>query len=145
MKKTNIIYWILTVLFAVLMAGSAISNVLMDPQAVKFFKEIQLPAYLLPLLGWAKLLGALAILVPGNPRLKEWAYAGLTFDLLGAIYCIAASGKPVNQWAPMIPFLLLPALAYIWYHKKLKADALKKLNQHLPGNAVTNNTGASLT
>jgi uncharacterized membrane protein YphA (DoxX/SURF4 family) len=126
------------------MAGSAIPDILMDPQAVKFFKEIQLPAYMLLLVGWAKLLGVLAILVPGNPRLKEWAYAGLTFDLLGAIYCIAASGKPASQWAPMIPFLLLPALAYVWYHKRLKAYALNKTDQRTTDNAAANGLHATI-
>ncbi|MFD1407335.1 DoxX family protein [Kroppenstedtia eburnea] len=41
----------------------------------------------------AKLMGVIAILVPGFPRIKEWAYAGLTFDLAGATYTFIAIGS----------------------------------------------------
>ncbi|MEI9810089.1 MAG: DoxX family protein [Bacteroidota bacterium] len=37
--------------------------------------------------------GAAAILIPGYPGVKEWAYAGLLFDLVGATYSIIASGQ----------------------------------------------------
>src|SRR5438067_1934468 len=102
MKKTNLIYWILTGLFAFAMLGSAIPDILVMPVAVEGFRQISMPAYLLPFLGWAKLLGVVAILIPGYPRVREWAYAGLFFDILGATYCVAASGKMVVQWLPML-------------------------------------------
>jgi uncharacterized membrane protein YphA (DoxX/SURF4 family) len=126
MKKLNVIYWIVTGLFAFVMFGSAIPNILMMPVSVKGFAEIGLPAYLLPLLGIAKALGVIAILVPGLPRLKEWAYAGLTFDLIGAIYCVAASGKPASNWVPMFIFIALAAGAYTIYHKREKAKLKAK-------------------
>jgi uncharacterized membrane protein YphA (DoxX/SURF4 family) len=131
MKKINIIYWILTGLFAFVMFGSAIPDALMMDLAKQGFKEIQMPAYLLPFVGVAKMLGVIAILIPGKPRLKEWAYAGLTFDLIGATYAVAASGKPVENWAPMFLFIGLAFGSYYYYHKKLKADALTKVNQKL--------------
>ena len=43
-----------------------------------------MPAYLISFLSIAKILGVIAILIPGFPRIKEWAYAGLMFDLIGA-------------------------------------------------------------
>jgi uncharacterized membrane protein YphA (DoxX/SURF4 family) len=133
MKRTKIIYWILTGLFAFVMFGSAIPDVFMMDLAKQGFKEMQMPEYLLPFVGVAKVLGVFAILFPGRPRLKEWAYAGLTFDLIGAVYSVAASGKPVENWAPMFLFISLAFGSYHYYHKKLKADALTKLNQKLPG------------
>jgi uncharacterized membrane protein YphA (DoxX/SURF4 family) len=136
MKKINIIYWILTGLFAFVMFGSAIPDALMMDLAKQGFKEIQMPAYLLPFVGVAKMLGVIAILIPGKPRLKEWAYAGLTFDLIGATYAVAASGKPVENWAPMFLFIGLAFGSYYYYHKKVTADALIKINQKLPGNVT---------
>ncbi|GAB3792360.1 DoxX family protein [Spirosoma humi] len=118
MKKTNIVYWVFTGLFAFAMLGSAIPDIMVVPMAVQGFKEIGYPTYLIPFLGVAKLLGVIAILVPGFPRLKEWAYAGLCFDLLGAAYSVYSVGKPVGDWIPMLVLLLIGAGSYNFYHKK---------------------------
>ena len=118
MKKTTIIYWVFTGLFAVMMLGSAIPDILVIPLAVEGFKDIGYPAYLIPFLGWAKLLGVVAILIPGFPRLKEWAYAGLFFDLAGATYSVYSSGKAPGDWAPMLVIIGLGAASYAYYHKK---------------------------
>lgn len=124
MKKIKIIYWVSTGLFAVFMAFTAIPNVVSSPDAVEFFKNLQMPAYLLPFLGIAKLLGVAAIVVPGFPRLKEWAYAGLFFDLAGAMYAILAIGTPFADVAIFLLFFALEAVSYIYYHK-LQAAKLK--------------------
>ncbi|WP_338875311.1 DoxX family protein [Spirosoma sp. SC4-14] len=123
-KKTKITYWILTGLFAFVMIGSAIPNIMVVPMSVQGFREMGYPAYIIPFLGWAKLLGSVAILVPGFPRLKEWAYAGLMFDLLGATYSVANSGKTVGEWAPIFLFVALGFASYIFYHKKLNAETV---------------------
>lgn len=120
MKKTKTLYWIFTGLFAFLMLGSAIPNIISDPVSVEGFRKISLPAYLLPFLGVAKALGVVAILVPGYPRLKEWAYAGLVFDLAGATWAIIASGQPAVNWMFMPIPLALAAASYIFYHKKMR-------------------------
>ncbi|RRB04027.1 DoxX family protein [Larkinella rosea] len=120
MKKTKILYWVFTGLFAFIMLGSAIPDVLIMDMAVVGFKDMGLPAYLVPFVGWAKVLGVIAILVPGFSRLKEWAYAGLFIDLIGATYCIASSGIPVADWAPMLIFIGIGAASYVFYHKKEK-------------------------
>lgn len=122
MKKTKIIYWILTGLFAFFMLGSAIPDALVMPIAVEGFKEMGYPTYIIPFLGFAKILGVIAILIPGYPRIKEWAYAGLTFDLIGATYSIINSGKSIGNWAPMFIIIAVAAGSYIYYHKKLKAN-----------------------
>jgi hypothetical protein len=126
MKKTKILYWIFTGLFAFLMLGSAIPNIISDPMSVEGFQRLRLPAYLLPFLGIAKAVGVVAILIPGYPRLKEWAYAGLVFDLVGATWAIAASGQPVQNWAFMPIPLALAAASYIFYHKKMKLTNAKE-------------------
>ncbi len=121
MKKTKIAYWIFTGLFAFAMLGSAIPDIMVVPMAVQGFRELGYPTYLIPFLGVAKLLGVIAILVPGYPRIKEWAYAGLVFDLLGATYSVYSIGKAVSDWAPMLVILLVGAGSYVYYHKKLAA------------------------
>lgn len=122
-KKTKIIYWVLTGLFAFAMLGSAIPDIMVVPMAVQGFKEMGYPAYLIPFLGWAKLLGVVAILIPGFPRIKEWAYAGLIFDLLGATYSVANSGKTIGEWAPMLFLIALGLGSYAFYHKRQQALA----------------------
>jgi hypothetical protein len=105
MKRTKILYWTFTGLFAAFMAFTAVPDVMMEPQAVKFITELGYPEYFIPFIGVAKLLGSIAILVPRFPTLKEWAFAGLFFDLIGAIYSqIAITGGVV----PAMSFMLLP-------------------------------------
>ena len=126
MKKTNILYWTFTGLFAFLMFGSAIPDVFSHPIAVKgMHKDLGYPLYLLPFIGIAKWLGVIAILIPANyPRIKEWAYAGLFFDLIGATYSIMASGAPPANWLFMAMPLGLGVLSYYFYHKKLDLSPL---------------------
>ncbi|HEX3767651.1 MAG TPA: DoxX family protein [Puia sp.] len=119
MKKIRIFYWITTGLFLLMMAYSGIASLASPEKAVEFFKTMNMPSYLISFLSIAKLLGVIAILVPGYPRLKEWAYAGLIFDLIGAVYCNYAVGKPTAEWAPILIFVALAFTSYFLYHKKL--------------------------
>jgi hypothetical protein len=100
------------------MVFSSVSSMMNAAQAEAFFVTIQMPAYLIPFLSVAKLLGVIAILVPGFKRLKEWAYAGLTFDLIGAVYCNHAVGKTAAEWAPIFLFIALGFASYFLYHRK---------------------------
>lgn len=118
MKKITALYWIATVLFVALMTLSAIPDVMQEPEALEFFNHLGYPAYLLPFLGVAKLLGVVAVLYPGFPRLKEWAYAGLAFDLIGAFYSHVSVGDPVNFWIFSVIGLVLLFASYFLYHKK---------------------------
>jgi len=95
MKKTKVLYWVFTALFAFMMLGSAIPDVLSMPLAVKGMHiDLGYPIYFIPFIGVAKVLGVAALLIPGFPRLREWAYAGLVFDLIGATYSIIMSNQP---------------------------------------------------
>jgi hypothetical protein len=127
MKKTNIFYWIFTGLFAAMMLGSAIPDVLSSPIAVKgMHEELGYPVYFIPFIGIAKVLGVLAILLPISARIKEWAYAGLIFDLVGATFSIIAIGKP--DWMFMILPLFLAVGSYTFYHKRRKLQKNKEAN-----------------
>jgi uncharacterized membrane protein YphA (DoxX/SURF4 family) len=121
MKKTNMIYWILTGLFAAFMIFTSIPDILMVKDAVTFMNHLGYPNYFIPFIGVAKVLGCIAILIPGFPRIKEWAYAGLFFDLFGATYSnIAVEGMQVGLLFMVLPFGFLFA-SYAYYHKRLAA------------------------
>lgn len=121
MKKIKIIYWIFTILLAVLMTIGSIPDVIMVPEARTLFQHLGYPMYLLPFIGIAKLLGVVAILTPGFNRLKEWAYAGFVFDITGALYSHIAVGDPASVWLPLIIGYVLIFGSYIYHHKKLNA------------------------
>ena len=123
MKKTIIIHRILTGLLIVFFGLGSVPDILKVPEAVALFKHLSLPEYLLPFLGTAKLLGCLTLLIPKYPRLKEWVYAGLTFDLTGAAYCSLASGDPILSVAPFLIGYALIAGSYIYFHKRLSGDS----------------------
>jgi uncharacterized membrane protein YphA (DoxX/SURF4 family) len=93
MKSKNIAYWITTILVAFPIGSGGVMQVARVPATVDGFVHIlHYPAYFVTILGVWKVLGAIAILVPRFPRLKEWAYAGIIFDLTGAAASIAAVG-----------------------------------------------------
>jgi hypothetical protein len=119
MKKTKTIYWVVTSLFAAFMLFTAIPDIILNADAVKFMTELGYPMYFIPFIGVAKVLGAIAILIPGYPRIKEWAYAGLVFDLIGAMFSIASTAG-IAASLPLILFIGFAFASYVLYHKKMK-------------------------
>jgi uncharacterized membrane protein YphA (DoxX/SURF4 family) len=122
MKKTKITYRIFTGLLSITMIMTSVPDVLSVPGAVAIFRHLGYPQFLIPSVGVAKLLAVLAILAPGFPRLKEWANAGLVFDLTGAVYAGLSVGDPITAWLPVSIGYILIAASYIYYHKKMKAE-----------------------
>ncbi len=120
MKRTNILYWVFTGLFALAMLFSSIGNVMMDDASVQLIHGmLGFPKYMIPFLGVAKILGVIGILIPGLPRwIKEWSYAGLFFDLSGATYSIIALEGFQPQHLGMLMFFIPGILSYIYFHKK---------------------------
>jgi uncharacterized membrane protein YphA (DoxX/SURF4 family) len=88
----NAIYWVTTALLAIELVLGGLWDVLRVPQVHVIFDRLGYPPYFLVILGIWKLLGAVAVIVPRFPRLKEWAYAGVVFDLTGALASNLASG-----------------------------------------------------
>ena len=81
----KITYWVSTGLVALLSLFAGYAYVSGGPQAVQGFAHVGYPQQLRVLLGIAKLLGAMALLAPSLPTLKEWAYAGFTFAWIAAV------------------------------------------------------------
>lgn len=111
-------YWVITGLMTVFMLLGAIPDVLEASQAVVFFEHLGYPRYLLPFLGTAKCLGIAAVLTPVPPRVKEWAFAGLIFDVSGALYSHISVGDPVNVVRFPITGLVLITAAYVAYRSQ---------------------------
>lgn len=120
-KRNNILFWVFTILFCAFMMMSTIPNILSAPEWVEVFKMLGYPLYMLPFIGVAKLLGVIALLVPGFPRIKEWAYAGMFFDLTGAVYSGLMTGGFNPQMLIMLVPFLLGGLSYVYHHKRLES------------------------
>jgi uncharacterized membrane protein YphA (DoxX/SURF4 family) len=104
-KTKNILYWTTTVLIAFFIGGGGLAQVAHVKGTVDGFVHILgYPAYFVTILGVWKVLGPIAILVPRFPRLKEWAYAGIFFDLTGA----AASSAAVGGYGAYAFHVLVP-------------------------------------
>ena len=121
-KATNTIYWISTIIFAALMIFSAAGGLQPTQQAIQILHDgLGYPVYFIQFISVAKLLGSIAILVPGLYRIKEWAYAGLFFDLAGAVYSgIASSGKFDPMMLTLLAWIIPGILSYYFWHKKIK-------------------------
>jgi hypothetical protein len=106
--KRNIVYWGSTGLVAIVALAAGISYLAAAPQAVENFRHVGYPQQLRVLLGLAKLAGAIVLLLPRLPLLKEWAYAGFTFTWIAATvaHYLAADGKSL-----LLPVGLLGLLA----------------------------------
>ena len=121
MKSTiNSVYWILTGVMAAFMLTGSIPDLLRTPQAVEIFGHLGYPTYLLPFLGTAKILGLTAVLIPGFGRLKEWAYAGLIFDVTGAFYSHLSVGDPVSAWVFPVIALVLIVGSYVFARLRMR-------------------------
>lgn len=119
MKNSRTLYWIITGVAAAFMLLASIPDILQVPEAMSIFRHLGYPAYLLPFLGTAKTLGIVAVLVPGFQRVKEWAFAGLVFDLIGALYSHLSVGDPSGKWMPALVGLVLVSSAYFSYRRHM--------------------------
>jgi len=108
-KRNKVIYWVVTVLVLLPTAGSGIPELFADGSAavVQIFHTLGYPLYLMRILGFSKILGALAILTGRIPLMKEWAYAGFTFLFLGATVSHLLAGDYAHAPFPFIFWVLL--------------------------------------
>jgi hypothetical protein len=121
-KTTNLIYWISTIIFAALMIFSASGGIQPSQGAIKLIHDsLGYPVYFIQFISIAKLLGCIAILVPGlNRSIKEWAYAGLFFDLTASIYSgIVVSSKFDPIMLTMLIWIVPGIISYYCWHKKI--------------------------
>ena len=111
-KARNAAYWTATTLIALSMLSGGAAYLFRAEVPMRGMAELGYPAYFVLLLGVWKVLGGLAILAPRLPLLKEWAYAGIAFDLSGAAVSHAAVGDPAGK--VIVPLVLLGIAAASW-------------------------------
>jgi hypothetical protein len=104
-RQLRALYWIVTALFVVPQAWSAFQYLVEAPRMTATITGLGYPSYFMHILGVAKLLGIVAIVSSVSPTLKEWAYAGFTFDVLGAFASHLSVGDPT--WVVSVPLVFL--------------------------------------
>jgi len=119
-KTIKICYWITTILFSVAMFIPGIIELMNIPSAQKSLIDLGYPAYLSYILGAAKILGVIAILQPRFKTIKEWAYAGFTIDIVGAVLSMLFVGTPVYKALPL-PLLYL-GIMFVSYFTGKRID-----------------------
>ena len=117
MKTLKIVYWASTCLFCGVFLMTGTLYVIHAQSMVTKFNEIGFPLYILNLIGPLKIAGSLTLLIPAAPsRLKEWAYAGFAFDLVGAAWChfsVQGFGQGIRLLIP----ISVVTLSYFSYHR----------------------------
>jgi hypothetical protein len=114
MEKTKRLwYWIITVILSFCLFSGGLAQAVQVKEVVQGFKPLGYPHYFISLIGIWKMLGIIAILVPGFKLLKEWAYAGIFFVMSGAVISHIASGDVSVQI--ISPFLLAVFTVLSWY------------------------------
>jgi hypothetical protein len=117
-KRNKIIYWIATIWLSLGMLSTGIVQLIKAKEGqggVDMVTHLGYPVYLLTIIGIWKILGVVALLMPKNPLMKEWAYAGFFFIMTGAIFSHIALGDSISE---LIPSLLLLVLTVIsWYFR----------------------------
>lgn len=117
-KRDKIIYWVSTIWLALGMLSVGAGQVFKmqgGQGGVEMITHLGYPVYFLVIIGIWKILGVIAVLIPGLALLKEWAYAGFFFVMSGAAFSHVASGDPVASILPSLLLLVLTGVS--WYFR----------------------------
>ncbi len=116
-KSWKIAYYISTVLLSGFMLLAAGFEFVRDANSIALFTQLGYPVYLLTILAVAKVLGVVGIWQNKVPFLREWAYAGFVFDLVGALTSHLAVGNGFAGYAPALINLVIVAVSYVSFRK----------------------------
>jgi uncharacterized membrane protein YphA (DoxX/SURF4 family) len=105
-------FWAATILGPASFVIGGVLGVTHDASIMSTLQHLGYPPYFATLAGAWKILGALAIVAPGLPRLKEWAYAGFFFELTSAAFSRASVGDSVADILAPLGFLALVAASW---------------------------------
>jgi uncharacterized membrane protein YphA (DoxX/SURF4 family) len=112
-QRRIIVYWVTTVILSAEFAVGGVMDILRLPPFFAIVEHLGYPGYFSVILGVWKVLGAVAVLAPRFPRLKEWAYAGMFFNMTGAVTSHVAVGDPVVTLIAPIIFSVLVAASWL--------------------------------
>lgn len=125
-KRNKIIYWIATLWLSLGMTSAGIVQTLRIKEELAMMTHLGYPEYFLPIIGIWKLLGVIAILIPGRPLLKEWAYAGFFFTMTGAIISHFVCRDEAKEFFG--PTLLLVLTILSWYFRPAERKIISTKN-----------------
>jgi len=115
-KRNLIIYWIFTALFTIGMFSSGLQQILRQKDMVDMVSVLGYPMYFMTILGVWKILGVIAVLLPGLKIVKEWAYAGFFFVMTGALISHIAMGD-FGVKAMLGPLFQTLFIVLSWYFR----------------------------
>jgi hypothetical protein len=114
-KKYRLIaYWAVTAALVLETGTGAVLDILKTPSVRDTLVHLGYPDYLLVILGVWKLLAVVALLVPRVPLVKEWAYAGIFFEMTGAVASHLAAGDGFGTWAVAAVFAIVIVASWSW-------------------------------
>jgi hypothetical protein len=124
-KTTKILYWVLLVIFCLFHIADGLGGIMKTQAGIDAMNKLGMPTYLMPFLGTLKVLGVIALIQNKFKTVKEWAFAGFAFTLMGA--AVANACAPNSQAAFVImPIGFLVVLFLIYYcWRKLEAGTTK--------------------
>ncbi len=127
-KINKIIYWTATGLLAIGMLQSGFFAVIRSQQWIDLITGLGYPVYFLTIIGVWKILGVIAILIPGFKLIKEWAYAGFFFAMTGALFSHIAVGDFAFKAIAGPAFQLL-FIIFSWYFRPVNRKIITNKNQ----------------
>ncbi|HTU63397.1 MAG TPA: DoxX family protein [Polyangiales bacterium] len=143
-KTLRIVYWVATLLFVVPQVWSAFQMLTQAPRMAATLHHLGYPTYFMVSLGVVKLLGAAVILLGLWPDLKEWAYAGYTFDTVGAFVSHVSAGDSLGTALVPLLFLAVQLVSYVSWRRLGKPQLMAATTRSsLPG-ARARHSGAAL-
>ena len=112
-KIKTITFWVVTGLLVFQLAFSGIGALIKLDFLVESMRHLDLPLYIMNILGISYVLGAIAIIVPGFLKLKEWAYAGVVFAMTAALLSHIMIGDGFEEAFPAMAIMSLNIASYL--------------------------------
>ena len=129
-KRNKIIYWVATIWLALGMLSTGLVQLFNAKEGqggADMITHLGYPVYLLTIIGIWKILGVAALLIPKNPLLKEWAYAGFFFIMSGAVFSHLAMHDGLSELVPSLLLLVLTILS--WYFRPMNRKLILLTNK----------------
>lgn len=118
-KKYTYLYWTLLILLATFFTISGFLEITKSPATYPKTLKMGYPPYFILTLGISKICGAIVLLIPRIKRLKEWAFAGFTFDVIFAFISGLAISSPADYIKAIIVFWIIMLTYSLFLEKQL--------------------------
>jgi uncharacterized membrane protein YphA (DoxX/SURF4 family) len=130
MKNKAIVYWATTIILALAMFSGGVAELVRQRDTVAGMVHLGYPLYFITIIGCWKVLGTIALLVPRFPRVKEWAYAGIFFNMTGAAISHAACGDAAWHVIVTLAFAVLAVASWALRPSTRRLDNLSSQTNH---------------